>query len=318
MNRESIRNTLQQLRSNRRWRLGLNIGGIFLFFGFVTYRLSGDWHQLVAAEMHLNVKDLLWAFILYGITFLLSAIVWHRMMARFGGPSDWRINVLLFSYTHMAKFLPTPIWFLAGRTYYYNRRGVPQQRVLKITALEIALHVVSGLILIIVLSWDVAKPWMWLCVVGAIVMALLVWRFNLLKISRLGRILENTGIHLVNVLEWISLYGMTWIVAGPFFLLLVRAFTPASASDMVMLWRIWIISNLIAYLSTYTLGGLGFLREFSLTWFMSQMYPLPIALLIATGARIIMTVGGLLWGICVYITLRMFFRVSLSTSTGNE
>lgn len=318
MNGESIRNTLQQLRSNRRWRLGLNIGGIFLFFGFMAYRLSGDWHQLVAVEMHLNVKDLLWAFILYGVTFLLFAIVWHRMMARFGGPSDWRVNVLLFSYTHMAKFLPTPIWFLAGRVRCYSRVGVPRKSILKITALEIALHVVSGLILIIVLSWDVTKLEMWLYVVGAIVVALLLRRFDPLKISRLGRILENNGIRLANIIEWISLYGLTWIVAGPFFMLLVMAFTPASASDMVMLWRIWIISNLIAYLSTYTLGGLGFLREFSLTWFMSQMYPLPVALLIATGARIIMTIGGLLWGVCVYIILRILFRVRLSSSTENE
>jgi hypothetical protein len=61
------------------------------------------------------------------------------------------------------------------------------------------------------------------------------------------------------------------------------------------LWKDWVISSLISYLSAYTLGGVGLFREISLTFLLSQVFGPAVALIVTILSRVFITLAGVVW-----------------------
>ena len=297
---------LQGIRSKRRWILGLNIAFPVIFITSLVWQLTTEWENVKIVFFNINPINLFLIFGLYGLTFFLFVLAWSKLVTCFDGPRNLKTNVFFYASSQLAKLIPTPIWFIGTRVYLYNKKGVPKKTTLLITALETLLHFFSGLLILVFLNFNPSQLITWIYLVSIVIIAILILKSkNLIPPSLIPKF-KNVPLSAKKLLTWLIIYSFTWIIAAPFFWLIVRIFTPSSTLDYNFLWKIWIISSLISYVSSYTLGGLGMLREVSLTWFLNTIYPIHISLLMATAVRIFMTSGGLIWGAATYLATRNY------------
>lgn len=307
-----IANSLKDLSSNR-WYLGFKVTIYVLFMFLVSWRLITDWEKTKQILVHINTKNLLSILGFYGLTFFLFVLAWLKIVPAFGGPKDWRTNMFCYASSQLAKLLPTPIWFIGTRLHLYKKREMPAKTTILITSLETLLHMFSGLLIYFILSLR-SFPMILGSLIVISIGAILTF---LLKKQKSPWIFKHQEIYIStkNIINWLTIYSLTWVFAAPFFLLIVRLFTTNSSQNHIYLWKIWIISSLISYISSYTLGGLGLLREISLTWFLNTLYPLHVSLLITTAVWGFMTMGGLIWGAISFLTMgRVISKVKLKPS----
>jgi len=301
---------LRWLRVHRWFRIGVNVVLGLALLLFVGCHLVTDWQQIAEAEIKPDITYL-WmalAFLgLYGVNLVILSTAWHAIIVRFGGPTDWRQNFLFYSYTNITTFLPTPVWFLTSRVHFYNRVGVRWSTTLTTTALETALHIVTGLAVYAALSIDPAHPetWPWALGLAPVVAALMHPRWLALTWLNKG---AGPDVSRRDAGIWLTSYALTWLMAGVFFAIVIGILGPAALPGLGDLWRIWILAGVVAYVTGYLLGGLGILREFTLTWLLSEFYSPTEALLFAASVRLLMTVSGILWGLVIIALMRTLFR----------
>jgi hypothetical protein len=286
-----------RLRERRWWRIGVNAAAVVAMLAFVGIYLARDGRQLLSASLQVDPRWLAAALAVYGGNYALFVLVWHRIVGRFDPLPGWRQNMLLYSYTQVTRYLPTPAWFFASRIYLYGKAGLKRRVVLAMTVLETLLHVVAGAAFYGLLMIDPTRPASYLYGLAVIPAGIAVIRPGWLQMRALAGGPLQPGIRRRDVLAWLGWYMATWVTAGPFLTCIMRAFAAGSTPNLVEAWRAWTLSGLVAYAGTYTLGGVAVLREFTLTWLLSGTYSPPVALVITVGSRVLMTVGGLLWAL---------------------
>lgn len=288
---------LKRLQGSRRWVILVNIILALALVAFVGRYLWFDLQKILYAGFPINFSSLFLALGLYGFNFAIFIIAWHRIVDCFGCPVDWKQNVFLYSYTNLTKFLPTPVWFITSRVHLYNQSGVGYRIGLAMTIVEILLHALTGLTFCALLTINPEHPVTWLHTLVLIPLAIVLYRPNWLEIPQItGGENLRPGVRRQDVIIWVTLYLLTWVVAGPFLAAVINIFVNKTPS-IIELWRVWALASLVSYLATYTLGGIGILQEFTLTWLLSRFYSPGVAFLIAVGVRLTLTLGGILYGL---------------------
>lgn len=288
---------LKTVPKSRYWVIGINVVlvlGMLLFLGRYLYL---DVQKILHAELSLRPSYLGLALICYGFNFLIFIVAWQRIVVRLGGPTDLKQNVFLYSYTNLARFLPTPIWFIASRVHSYNQLGVKRRSALTMTAVETLLHALTGLAFYASLAINLERPVTLLYVLALIPVAIVLFRPKWLKLPKMMEKTE-TWMRWQDMLTLLALYFVTWVIAGPFLSAIINVFSRNTLS-LSNLWRIWTLASLVSYLATYILGGIGVLQEFTLTWLLSRFYSPGVALLIAIGVRLTLILGGILYGLMI-------------------
>lgn len=280
-----------------RLRLAVNVGLGAALLAFIAWYFWNDVRQVLAEDITLSQPHLAGAVLLYGVNFAVFIIVWRGIVARLGGPAGWRYNALRYANTSLMRFLPTPAWFLASRVQGYVQPGLGRRAALAMTALETLLHLWTGVVFYGVLAFDPQQPLTWLYLLLLVPVVAVLVRPHWLNLSWMTGGTVVPGVRRQDVVLWLSLFTLTWVLAGPFFRWTIQAFTTIAPLPLPDLWRIWALSSVVAYISSYTFGGLGFLREFALTWLLARFYPTPVALLMALVVRLVLTGGGVAWGV---------------------
>lgn len=290
---------------SRRWHLVVvNLLVAAAFVAYMGGRIVQDTQQVLALGLHLDLVPLGLAGLLYGFNFYLFLIAWRNIAARIGAAPGWRQNALIYATTHVAQYLPTPAWMLLGRLYFYGRAGLRRRLTLTMTAAEVILHVAAGLVLLTIISFEPARPVTWWSLLLLAPAATAVARPGWLELPWINGAASGPGVRRPDVIFWLGLYFVSWLVAGPFLGLIVRAYTVLEPAPLLELYRTWIVAGLVAYLSAYTLGGAGFLREFTLSWLLAGRYGPAVTLVIALTLRLVMMVAGTVWGLGTAAVLR--------------
>ena len=282
-----------------------------LAVGLIAYAvqsLRGDWARILEVSRAFGLRELLIMASLmglYSINCLLFNAVWHQLMVRFGGPSDWRRNMSVWARTHALSFLPTPAWFLAGRVRLYSESGLPWGTTLTLTAIETIMHGIAGLALFGLLSID-ARNWLtWPFALALVPVAILLARPDWLQTAVRRPATTTRSLGRGMVARWLAAYGLTWALGILFFTAIVGVFSDGPWQASPELGRIWIAAGLASYVGTYTLGGLGLLREFTLVWLLGPYLGAPVPLIVAAAVRILMTVAGLVWSFAASLVVNL-------------
>jgi len=280
-----------------RLRLAVNLGLAAGLLVFVAWYFWHDMRQVLAEDITFSLPPLAGALLLYGVNFALFVVAWRSIVERLGGPAGWRYNALRYANTSLTRFLPTPAWFLASRVQGYAQPGLGRRAALAMTALETLLHMWTGAVFYGLLAVDPQRPLTWLYLLLLAPVAAVLLRPTWLNLEWMSGGPVLPGIRRRDIVLWLALYTLTWVLAGPFFGLTIQAFSTVTPLPLPDLWRTWALSGVVAYISSYTLGGLGVLREFALTLLLARFYPTPVALLIALVVRLVLTGAGLAWGV---------------------
>lgn len=277
-------------------RLAINLLLAMLLLAFLGSYVRRDWRTIPGAEIALDLPALLFALILYGVNYLLFVAAWQRLVLYSGGTTEWQRNALMYSYSYLARLLPTPFWQHASRIHLYAQTGMDKRSALKMTALETILQVLAGMAFYSLIAIQSLLSEIVLLAIGLAAALAFALRHRLPKVTFLHNIGQaGSDLRVRDLALWSVLYLVTWIIAGPFLHFALAAFSGLTPPSMLDLWRIWTLSSLVAYIGAYTLGGGGILREFTMIWLLTPSYSPPVALLMTVGVRLLMTLAGVFW-----------------------
>ncbi len=307
---QKLEGRLRLLRENRWFRISAYAVIVLLFVGFVSYRLSGDWRQLIEARVRVNVRPLLDAWALLGVYMILFLVSWHGIVTMLGGSRDWRSNTLVYCYTYLARLLPTPVPFLASRVEASDRLGLRKRQSLHATGLELGLRALTGIVLLAAL--ELVRYGRWGYVATVAVGLVLAYAGGLFQ--RVGLLPAKPRNRIAAVSSGLCL-GVTWVVAGPFLQAVVRVFLPASL-DLWDAWRVSLIAGLLSDVGFLLLGGSGLVRDLSLSALLTGFFSPAEALIVAVGVRLVLTVSTLSWMVGIALLIRLTQAFGVDTHQG--
>lgn len=294
---------LTNIRNNRKYSLLIN-GVLFVMVGiFLTNYILKEWQTIKEFRVHFAIVPLVISFILYGVNYVLFLFGWHILIKSYGVKSSIFTNSYIYSYSQIAKILPTPAWFITGRLVLYQKEGAQKRIILTSTFLEIILHMIVGLVFMALINITSENYFSWLYGLSIIPLVIFILFPKILNFSFLK--LNDSSFKKFDFLVLIALFALTWILSGPFFQSLLSGIGISTEISMIKLWQIWIISSIFAYIGSLTLGGVGILREFSITFLLGNLISPPLAAIIAAVSRIIMTLGNLVWPLIIMGIVRI-------------
>jgi len=300
---------LQERLKKQRWiRIFINTALVLFMFFFIARYIQKDWQEIQKTHYSFNLRALWITLGLYAINFCLLMVAWLILLKCFGALKQLSYNAFLYSYTYLYRFLPTPVWFIGSRIYYYGQLGIGKRTIVTTTALETLLHMFTGFIIYCLLLIDFKQPITWLYSLSVLLIILGIYHSHWFELRWINRENSSLRINKTDFTLLLSLYFITWIISGPFFKMLIQIIYNPVQVSMVSLMRIWIISSLFAYVGSYTLGGVGVIREFSLTILLSKYLPPSTALVIIVLVRLVMTLGGVLWALTIVGIAKLFSR----------
>ena len=318
---------LRRLSRDPRTRRLIGAGGLLLSVGFLAFLLASGWEELRAYDAwNTYLSAAAAGFLLYPLSLVVQAWVWHRIISMFGrGSNCWR-DMEIYAYSHLMRRLPGMVWYLAGRTARYYGQGIKTEVTLAASALEWFLLLAAAALIYATLSLfrasGVLLNVLLLCLVVVTVSLLLRWSLSLSGFRRLSawapkRMRVLTGAPLPGVKDlflWLLLYVVAYFLAGGILLLLIGAVTPGSSPRLLDATRIWALSGgLSFFLSAIIPAGLG-VREVSLALLLSPFVPSPATALIPIVMRLLFVSSDLVWGSLLWIVARTLCRRKERTS----
>jgi hypothetical protein len=282
-------------------------GGSFLFLGFALYR---NWQELAQYEWNVDYRYLLASSAIYPVSFLLVASVWSLVIGRLGGFSDYRGNLQIYCYSGLIKYIPGTFWYVLGRAYFYEKKGIAKSLTALGSLWELALAAFSGLVVYLPLmmysrqAYSGPLNYLLLLLVPLGFVVLYPSGFSAALKYVLKKRAENISlIRRRDSLTWIALYAFAWLLGGLAFYLQVNMIFPVPLAHLPAMASFLVISGVISHLVFFIPAGLG-IREVSLSLLMSSYVPFGIAVVIALIFRLWMTLSEVFWTLAILLVCR--------------
>ena len=278
-------------------------GASFVFLGLGLYR---NWRELAQYRWNIDYRCLLASSGIYPLTFFLTASVWSAIINCLGGFSGFRENLQLYSYSNLAKYLPGTFWYVLGRAYFYEKKGIAKSLTALGSLWELALAVFSGLVVYLLLM--VCSRRVYTGPLNYLLLLLAPLGFVVLYprgfSAALKYLLKERAENISRIrprdsLAWTALYAFAWLLGGVAFYLQVNMIFPLPLVHLPVVASFLVISGVISHLAFIIPAGLG-IREVSLSLLLSAYMPFGIAVVIALVFRLWMTLSEVFW---TFVTL---------------
>ncbi len=231
--------------------------------------------------------------------YVVSAVLWAKMAADFGGArlSPAR-STSLFMTANLGRYVPGKVWQILGLVYLSRAEGIPGATAGAAAALG-QLFALGGaaVVGVGVLSGSETYAWVALASVASLLVISLAWAWRPLRDAAVGLLARWTEVERGEFevgsrfgLRWALLYTLNWGIYAASFWLFVRCFQPSVAFTAT--GPPFAAAYLLGYLFLPAPAGLG-VREGFLVAFLAPTLGAG-SLAIAVTARLWMTVVELL------------------------
>ena len=319
-----LRNVYQALRGievdqrTRRWVSVSVLLCTVAFLVFILLRSTDELRELDDWPTYLGVCAR--GFLLYPISLVVQALIWRLIIVRLGQMAGGWWDIEIYAYSSLMRHLPGMIWYLAGRATMYHTRGVEASLTLMASGLEWVLLLVAAVLVYGVLSLTGSG----MLLLSIVLLSVLIvgtamgLRQALLTSARLPlpgfvrrRMAALATVPVPGVTDltlWLSLYVLTYFVAGWILFLLVRGVAPEVGIGLGAAIKIWALTGGIgSLLSAIVPAGLG-VRELTLTVLLSPPMSMAGAIVVAILLRMLYVGGSLVWGGMLWAIARLIGR----------
>lgn len=291
----------QFLFTGKRQRL---VTAVFLLLTAVVIGslIVGNWETLQDYEWQIRPLWLLYTMLFLLIDMFLGAVVWHSLCTRFIQHAQFRTNIRIWWYANLARRIPGTVWFIASRAIMYETVGVAKLPVTLLSGLEMVLIFVSGIVttLLTLPFWILPDEitqngnLIWFLPIIGVLCVIMVHPRILEKIWQLfSRQGPTAQLYWRDTTTWLLLYIIVWIFGGLVLFCLINFFQPLSTTYLIATIGMWALASSISLAGALTITGLG-LREVSLTLMLTQIVPLPVALVIVIILRVLWLLGEMI------------------------
>jgi glycosyltransferase 2 family protein len=246
--------------------------------------------------------------------YITHAGLWRKIMSDLdiARPSA-ATTVRVYFMASLGRYLPGRLWALAGLAVLSQRAGIPPAPAAAAAVIGQVAFLSTGLLLLAAALPGWAEPLtLWFAggaLVGGAAAAWLIFgsdaghglRLRLLNIIGNGRAGQQLGLALqlvervrpAKAAVWAAAYGMSWVVLAAAFTLFVAAFVPGAGSEFRQLGGTVAASYLVGYIAIFSPGGIV-VREGAMAALLSDIMPLPAAIVVAVASRLWFTAAELL------------------------
>lgn len=275
---------------------------VLLSFAIIARILIDNWQLLVEYDWNLRLEWLVTALIFFLIDFFLSLYVWHLLVSRLAHFGNLRLNIKFVLQSNLARRLPGTVWYVASRAVLYQDEGISKTTTSLLSALEVAMYIVSGTVVTLMtlplwlvsdeLNLELGRLWLLVLVLPV---SLILVHPRILKWiwSRLNRRQSTLTLHWGDTILWLILFMGTWVLGGAVLFSIINVFQTAPMAEFITITGMWAAAGTISLIGFVTISFFS-LREASLVILLSQLVPLPIALIIAVVVRLLWLSGELL------------------------
>lgn len=283
-------------------RIALTVFMVLFSLAIIARIVIGNWDVLINQEWTFAPIWLAYGLLFFLIDLAVSLFGWHLLVTQLTGFSSLRLNTKFCLQSNLARRLPGTVWYVASRAALYQDAGVSKRKVSMVSALELVLFIVSGLLVTVVtLPWWIrdlgtigrSNQFWWLLLVVPAILVLMhpgvlqrIWR-------RIGQSDPTIDVKWVNVAIWIGVYIATWVFGGLLLYCIIRVFHELPLNSIIVLTGIWSLAGAISLIGFIFFTNVG-LRELSLVLLLSLVIPFPTAVVVALVTRLLWLVGELL------------------------
>jgi hypothetical protein len=290
------------LKLNRRV-LGYGIAA--LLFGVIAYSLFKSWRQIDLSSFSLDARYLFASLVPHAIGMALAALGWGLIIRRLDSGSRLLESAKIYYYTNVPKNLPGTVWYIFGRVYLHERKGLPKTIATVAVVLEtVVILLASALVYMVCLilqPGSAVVDWSYILLLflaGATLLHPTVFnRVVNYVIHRLGQPgLAGVRLRFQDIGSWLVLYVVVIGIGGGALFLLVNAVYPAPVGTFLLITRAWAISVILSSLVFWLPGHLG-IRDGILVVALNSFLPISTALVIALLWRVWMAIDELVWAL---------------------
>jgi len=306
----AARKAIRRVSQNRGLRTIAAIivaGASFVFLGFGLYR---NWRELAQYEWSIDYRYLLVSSAIYPVALLLIASVWSLVIGRLGGFSDYRGNLQIYCYSSLIKYIPGTFWYVLGRAYFYEKKGIAKSLTALGSLWELALAAFSGLVvylpLLICSHQAYTGPLNYLLLLLVPLGLVVLYPTGLASVLKYLLKGPAESVSLIrgrDSLAWTALYAVAWLLGGLAFYLQASMIFPVPLAHLPAIASFLVISGVISHLAFFIPAGLG-IREVSLSLLLSSFVPFGIAVVIALIFRLWMTLSEVFWTLVTLLVCR--------------
>jgi uncharacterized membrane protein YbhN (UPF0104 family) len=288
-----------------RWARRLYAAVIVLALGILGLTVWRSWERLSEYSWQWSWRSLALSFVGYTLSLITAVSGWSRIMSSLGTGLSFRQHWKVYTFTNIAKRLPSAIWYASGRLLMYEQLGVSKSLTSLSVAIDLVMIIYTGAISTVLLSLLRGRTWQWAEQVWAYVALLLClvvivrpqWTIELLSKARqrTGRQPIEARLRLRDTLGWLPVYTATWLAGGLMLYGLIGALYPVGLGQLVEVLYAWALSGVVSTVLTSVLPLSIGPRELTLIALLSQSMPVPVAAAVALLSRAWMGINQLVW-----------------------
>ena len=270
-----------------------------LCFSVLGYSLYKNWTALAAFQWKINYFQMALSFIFYTFDLTLAVLGWSLIVSKLAGFSNLRKNLKIYCYSNMARRLPGTVWYIIGRAYLYEQQGIAKSVISIGSLLEMVLIILSG-----IFAYFLFLPFLSpisalrnpLPLIAILLLGLLLTHPAILRaiLQRFAQAKAPDNLRYRDTLAWLGIYIVVWVVGGLVLYSAVNVFYPLPLTQLPGVIGAWTLSGVAASLVFLIPSGLG-IRELTLSFLLSHYIPTPLAIMVALGMRVGLTVYEAFW-----------------------
>lgn len=229
------------------------------------------------------------AFLVFWVGLLIATLTWAMLMRQLGSTLPYTTHVDHYCISQLAKRLPGTLWYLAGRTYLYKQDGESLRLVAFASSVELFITILSGSLTSLLfagysLSEQTPFPlwgWVLLCAIGL----LLLHPKPLHYLLQRFKILETPRLQYRQLLSWVVLYSLIWVIGGAVLYLVSNTVMTISLTHLPYFIGSWSVVGTLSILVFFLPSNLGF-TEVGLSLLLAAVIPSSLAVVVAVANRI--------------------------------
>jgi hypothetical protein len=276
---------------------------VILLLGWFLYK---NWAEISAFPWRINYWYLALTIIFNSLAVAVTFWVWQLMTNRLGGFNDTRSGFRLYYISALTKRLPTSLPMIGGRILLYNQVGMNSAATLNCILLESILVGIAGIIVFLIFFpfYTAVPPGVatLMLITGIVLVGIFIWKPQILidltnwlairwKKQKLTSVPNRK-----DILLWIGIYTLPWILGGLSLYCVPRAVADISAPPLIDAIGISTLANLVSLLAMLLPINFG-LKELTSAAMMTAWMPMSTALIITIIHRLILTANDILWAI---------------------